>query len=86
MGTTEVTTSIISFFRQNWILLVAFAIVVVAVIATWLKKKKKKKAPSVLIEQDNQGRKAPLRPTSRAEHDHAHKAAITPTMGKCIPE
>ena len=42
-------------------------------------KKKKKKAPSVLIEQDNQGRKAPLRPTSRAEHDHAHKAAITPT-------
>ena len=34
-------------------------------------KKKKKKAPSVLIEQDNQGRKAPLQPTSRAEHDHA---------------
>ena len=33
----------------------------------------------MLIEQDKQGRKAPLRPTSRAEHDHAHKAAITPT-------
>lgn len=44
MGTTEITASIISFIRQNWILLVAFAIVVAAVIATWLKKKKEKKA------------------------------------------
>ena len=39
-------------------------------------KKKKKKAPVIA---EGAPRKTPLQPTSRAEHNHAHKAAITPT-------
>lgn len=44
MGTEKITAGILSFIRQNGILLAVFALLIAAVIANWRKKRKKKKA------------------------------------------
>ena len=41
MGTEKITAGILSFIRQNGILLAVFALLIAAVIANWRKKRKK---------------------------------------------